>query len=79
MDTVLRRLQLLDLGAEPVSVREAFVELSDVLAQYPDFLLHDVPRLVGRTTDLLRHSEFFSLGHHARIQFADALTRRNSI
>ena len=71
MEVILHRLQLLQAGTEPVSVGEAFVELSDVLAQHPDFLLHDLTRVVGRTTGLLRHSEFFSLGGRARIELAD--------
>ena len=45
MDAVLCRPQLLHLSTESVSVGEAFVELGDMLAQHPDFVITNPNRL----------------------------------
>ncbi len=72
MDAGLCRPQLLNLGPEAVPVGKTFVELSDVLPQHSDFLLHDLAGLVGGPTGLLGASEFFGLGDGGRIDLAES-------
>ncbi len=75
MHTVLRRLHLLHLSPEVVSISEAFVELGDVLAQDPDFLLQHLLGLFGGLTSLLGSTDFLRLVGNNQIEIAHALTR----
>jgi len=52
MHTVSGRLQLLHLGAEPLSLGEAFVELGDLVTQDADFFLLNLAGLLGSPTGL---------------------------
>ncbi len=72
MNAILRRLQFRYAGRGPVPVSEAFVELRDMFAQHPDFLLHDLTGLVGGPTGLLRALEFFGLSGRNCIELTDS-------
>ena len=71
MDTVLGRLQLLDLGAEPVSVGQPFVELGNVLAQDADFFFQDFAGLLGGPAGLQGIAYFVCLSGRQRIELTD--------
>ena len=72
MDTVLGRLQLLDLGAEPVSVGQPFVELGDLFAQDADFFFQDFAGLFGGVRGLLGSVEFVYVDGGEGIEFTNA-------
>jgi len=73
MDAVLGRLQLFDLGAQSVSIRQAFIQLGDLFAEDPDFLLQDFAGLLGGLTSLVRTTKFICLGSDARIKLTNPL------
>jgi hypothetical protein len=71
MHTVLSGLQLLHLGAEPVSIGETLVELRDLFAQDSHFSLHNIPGLLGGPTELLSGVKFIGSSRKNRFDFAD--------
>ncbi len=72
VDAVLGRLELLDLGTEPIPVGQSLVELRNVLAQDTHFPFQDLPGLHGVSTGLLRLPEFMRLGCKHRLDVAHA-------
>ena len=75
---VLCRLELLDLGAEPIAVSQAFVELGDMVSQHSHFSFHDLPGLLGISTSLLGHFEFMRLRGKYRLHFTHASASRSA-
>ena len=71
MHTVLGRLQLLDPGTESIAVGKAFIELRDLLPEDADFLLHDLPGLLRRSTGFQRILHFVRLHGRQRIKLTD--------
>ncbi len=72
VDTVLYGLELFDLGAEPIPVGQAFVELGNAVTEDAHFLLHDLPGLLGVSRGLLGSFEFMSLRGKHRLHFTHA-------
>jgi hypothetical protein len=72
MHTVSGRLQLLHLGAEPLSLGEAFVELGDLVTQDADFFLLNLAGLLGSPTGLQGIPNFVRLSSRKRIELTDS-------
>ena len=58
MDAALHRFELLQAGSELVPIREAFVELGNMLPLHANFLLHHLARLLSGLTRLLGRLKF---------------------
>ena len=71
VDAVLGRFQLLHLGAEPISIGQALVELGDLFTEDADFFFQNFAGLFSALRGLVGSSKVLGLGFRMSIELTD--------